>query len=99
MKSASLSVSTSCSLRFSHAGGVGPTDCHTALSWDDLVEVDLAVTKGAVLEAQLIQLWEKSLMLAGLTSVVILQEDTLARGNAGGEVTAAVPTVDVIVID
>jgi hypothetical protein len=72
MKSASLSVSTSCCLRFSHASSVGSTNCHTALSWDDLVEIDLAVTKCAVLEAQLLELWEKCLMFANLTSVVIL---------------------------
>lgn len=38
-------------------------------------------------------------MLANLTGVEVLQEDTLARSNAGREVRATVATVDVVVIN
>jgi len=74
-------------------------DHHTTRTRSSLVEVDLAMTEGAVFETQLVQLREKSLVLACLTSVVVLQEDTLSRSNAGGEVTATVATVDVVVIN
>ena len=41
----------------------------------------------------------KSLMLASLTSVVLLGQNTLTRGNARREVTAALSAIDVILGD
>ena len=96
----SSSLSASSGLRLSHIGSISSARDHlTSRARSGLVEVDLSVAEGAVFEAQLVQLWEEGLVLASFTSVVVLQEDTLTRGDTGGEVTSTVTTVDVIVID
>lgn len=95
----SSSLSASSGLRFSHVGGISSArDHHTSRAGSGLVEVDLSVAEGAVLEAQLVQLGEEGLVLASLTSVVVLQEDALTRSDAGGEVTTTVTAVDVVII-
>lgn len=93
-------LSASGGLGLSHVGRISAARDHrTTRSRSSLVEVDLAVAESAVLETQLVQLGQEGLVLANLTSVEVLQEDTLARSNAGREVRATVATVDVVVIN
>ena len=87
-------LSASSGLRFSQTGSIRCT-----LTWTHLGDVDLTMTECAMLEAQLVQLREQSLMLADLASVVVLQEDTLTRGDTGREVTTTFAAVDVIIVD
>ena len=59
------------------------------------LRVNPSVAEGAVAQLEGAQSRIKGLMLADLASVVLLGQDTLARGDARREVTSTLPTIDI----
>ena len=59
------------------------------------LRVNPSVAEGAVAQLEGAQSRIKGLMLADLASVVLLGQDTLARGDARREVTTTLSTIDI----
>ena len=59
------------------------------------LRVNPSVAEGAVAQLEGAQSRIKGLMLADLASIVLLGQDTLARGDTGREVTTTLPTIDI----
>jgi len=57
------------------------------------------MAKRAVLQPKLIQLGKHCLVFACLASVVVFDEDRLARCYASREMTAALSTINVVIVD
>ena len=74
---------------------VGPIRSRGRLSSAHDARVNRPVAQGAMLETERLEFLLESLVLACLAGVVLLGKDTLARGYARREVTAAFVTVDV----